>query len=105
MNEVLKKELLNLVDKAIFEADLVIQDAKKRKVLWLQDDAGMVKANFEKIKQQLVSDDLQRSEGAGLGITRALSEMGAPERLYKAGKELECFYIKNWNSGNDDPSK
>jgi len=96
MNDLVEKRFLAVIDNAIAEADSVIQDAKLRGVSWLEEDAGMAKNNFEKIKKQLLSGELPRSKGAGLGITRGLSEMGAPDNLYKAGKELEEFYLLNW---------
>ncbi len=93
MNDVTKQQFLTIIDHAIAEAERVIQDAKVRNVSWLEEDAGMAKSNFEKIKKQLLTGDLPKSDGAGLGITRGLSEMGAPDSLYKAGKALEDFYI------------
>ncbi len=96
MNDSIKRQFLAVIDNAISEADSVIQGAKVRGVSWLEEDAGMAKNNFEKIKKQLLAGELPKSEGAGLGITRGLSEIGAPDSLYKAGKELEDFYLSNW---------
>ena len=96
MNESIRWQFLNIIDNAIAEAEMVIRDAKMRGVSWLEEDACMAKNNFEEIKRQLLAGELPRSEGAGLGITRGLSEMGAPDDLYKAGKELEDFYLSNW---------
>lgn len=96
MNDSTKRQFLTVIDNAIAEANSVIQDAKTRGVSWLEEDASMAKNNFEEIKKQLLTGELSKSDGAGLGITRALSEMGAPYNLYKAGKELEDFYLSNW---------
>ena len=96
MNDSIKRQFLTVIDNAITEADSVIQDAKARGVSWLEEDASMAKNNFEKIKKQLLAGELPKSKGAGLGVTRGLSEMGAPDNLYKAGKELEDFYLSNW---------
>ncbi|HCU65779.1 MAG TPA: hypothetical protein DF774_08470 [Rheinheimera sp.] len=85
-----------VIDVAIAEALLVSEDAKQAQIEWLEEDALLVKSNFEQIKSELLSGTLAKSAGAGLGITRTISEMGLPDRLYHAGKKVEDFYINHW---------
>lgn len=96
MSDSIKKQFLTLLDSAINEASKVINNANQNGLSWLEDDVQVVKNNFENIKNQLIAGSLEKSEGAGLGITRALSEMEAPLDLYRAGKQVEDFYLEHW---------
>lgn len=97
MNDFTKQQFLIVIDSAITEANHIIDDAKLRGISWLVEDASMARNNFEKLKKQLLAGELPKSEGSSLGITRGLSEMGAPDNLYKAGKKIEDYYLSNWN--------
>jgi hypothetical protein len=96
MNKEIEEQLIRLIDKAISEAEHVIQHAKSRATDWLEEDANTAKKNFEELRKKVLRGELKESEGNGLGITRGLSEMNAPNNLYKAGKALDEFYQKHW---------
>ncbi len=91
-----KNELLKLIESAISECVRVGQDALSNGQQWMEEDAKTSQSQFEKIRYQLLNDTLPRSDGAGLGITRALSEW-APKSLYDAGLAVEEYYIRTWN--------
>ena len=67
-----KNELLKLIESAISECVRVGQDALSNGQQWMEEDAKTSQSQFEKIRYQLLNDTLPRSDGAGLGITRAL---------------------------------
>ena len=51
------------------------------------------KKDFDYIKNQLLNSNLAKSECAGLGVTRGLSQIYAPEARYKTGKEVANYDI------------
>lgn len=87
--------IVALIDVAIDEAEKVKKDAVERGTEWLVEDAQMAIDNFSRIKEKALSNQLPSSDGAGMGISRALSEW-APDALYKAGKALEDYYRDFW---------
>ena len=59
---------------------------------WLVEDCELTITNFRAIREQAASGRLPPSKGAGLGITRALGELGVSKELYAAGQALENYY-------------
>lgn len=59
---------------------------------WLQNDCHTFIQNMKKLSEYVQSGSGIKSEGAGLGITRFLSENGAPYDLYAAGRAIEVFF-------------
>jgi len=55
----------------------------------------MAADNFRVLLERAKNGTLQKINGAGLGITRALGEW-APKELYEAGVALESYYMDNW---------
>ena len=88
-------ELQKLLRSAISACDRACSEAETAGIDWLRVDALVARGNFQAILEQSVSGSLLPSQGAGLGITRALSEW-APTFLYDAGALVEDFYRKNF---------
>ena len=86
------QRLIVLADSAISAAQNDLSLAKKNDVPWLIEECERAIRNFTSIRVQARSGMLSVSGGAGLGVTRALSEWGASDALYGAGVELEGFY-------------
>src|SRR5687768_12579687 len=78
-----RQGLLSLLDRAIAEAEKAVRDGGEQGAAWLAEDATMTKRNLLHLRQRVAADELPPSGGAGLGISRALSEW-APKYLYEA---------------------
>lgn len=89
------QEILLLIDAAVDACHRTISEARDRGESWMIEDATAATTQFEKIADQVRSQNLAPSHGGGLGITRALGEW-APDYLYSAGAAVEDFYIHNW---------
>lgn len=89
-----KAEFVALIDHAIACSDNVLALAVNDDS-WMREDAAVAKAQFQRIKNDVLADILPPSVGSGLGITRALGEW-APDELYVAGKAVEDFYREKW---------
>lgn len=85
------EEFVRLIDVAISRAEAVSAQAARAQSEWLVADAAAAKAQFERLKQQALSGELAPSQGAGLGVSRALGEW-APDDLLDAGVAVENFY-------------
>lgn len=88
------KDFSRLLDEAIACAATLAHEATGSDQAWLAEDANSAMKQFRRIKAEALSGALPPSGGAGLGITRALSEW-APDDLYAAGKAVEYFYRRN----------
>jgi hypothetical protein len=88
-------EFIRLIDKALLIAKDVRANAKSKEIKWMYDNSEIAVSQFSNIREQVSSGTLPLSNGAGLGITRALSEW-APKELCEAGKDIEGFFMKKW---------
>ena len=61
---------------------------------WQGHQAKSAVENIRTLREQAAQGILPRSNGAGLGITRALGEW-APDDVYQAGCALEQHYVEN----------
>ena len=93
-----RQKLIALADAAISAAQSELSQAKRNDVPWLIEECERAIRNFTSIREQARSGTLSVSGGAGLGITRALSEWGASDALYGAGVALEDFYREQYNA-------
>lgn len=59
---------------------------------WQKNDCKIFLQNLKKLGEDVQSGTDIRSVGAGLGITRFLSENEAPDVLYSAGRAVEVFF-------------
>lgn len=91
-----EQEFLQLIATALDACDRAVREATTSGEIWMIEDASTARVQFEKIAEQVRSETLRPSQGSGLGITRALSEWGAPTYLYEAGEAVEEFYTRNW---------
>lgn len=89
-------EFIKLIDHAIASAESLIKESAKTGQAWMVEDATTAIKQFQRIKDDALTGHLIPSKGAGLGITRALSEW-APKDVYAAGKAVEDYYRLNWN--------
>ena len=90
-----KAEFLQLISKAISVAEDIAHASEGTAEGWMAIDALSTADQLRRIADQVNTGAIPPSNGAGLGITRALSEW-APERLYNAGKEVEDYYRQHW---------
>ena len=88
-------EFQTLLSSAIAACGRACSEAEVAGIDWLRDDALVARSNFQAILDGSVSGSLSPSQGAGLGVTRALSEW-APSFLYEVGALVEDFYRKNF---------
>lgn len=65
---------------------------------WLVEDYDRAIQNFQAIKEQAENGTLQPSNGAGLGISRALSEWNVSDEFYDAGCNLEEYFRSEWHA-------
>ena len=93
-----REGLIALADAAISAAQRELSLAKQNDVGWLIEECERAIHNFTSIRERARSGTLPVSGGAGLGITRALSEWGASDALYGAGSELDEFYREQYNA-------
>ena len=84
--------LIHLADVAIVAAQKERSSAARTGKRWLVEDCDLAITNLRAIRERATSGLLPASNGAGLGITRALSEWGVSTALYAAGKSLEDYY-------------
>ena len=91
-----RKRIVELAEEAIHAAKLEKQHATDRRTEWLVIECDRAIGIFESIKERATTGTLKASGGAGLGITRALSEWDAPEALYQAGHNLEQYFKMEW---------
>lgn len=89
-------EFIRLIDYAIACADALVKEATGTDHAWMAEDAATAMKQFQRIKEDALRGHLLPSKGAGLGITRALSEW-APDDLYAAGKAVEDYFRANWD--------
>lgn len=90
-----KAEFIGLLDHAIACSASLSREMVDTENAWTAEDATTARTQFQRIRDAVLADKLPPSNGAGLGITRALGEW-APDELYAAGKAVEDFYRKNW---------
>lgn len=88
-------DFVRLIDVAISTAEAVSAQAVKAQRSGTADAAANAKAQFELLKQRALNNELLPSNGAGLGITRALDEW-APDDLFAAGLAVESFYRQHY---------
>jgi hypothetical protein len=88
-------EFLRLIDIAIDACQRAVNEGRTNGKAWMVEDASATRSQFEKIARQVQANELAPSQGAGLGITRSLSEW-APDYLYSAGEAVEDFYMTSW---------
>ena len=84
-------DFIRLVDIAIAKADALATSVAGTANEWMATDAGTMKVQLERIKNEAIAGSLSPSMGAGLGLSRALGEW-APDDLYEAGVAVENFY-------------
>jgi hypothetical protein len=84
--------LVQLADVAIAAAQKERSSAHRTGKTWLVEDCDLAITNLRAIREGAISGRLPASNGAGLGITRALSEWGVSTALYTAGHALEAYY-------------
>lgn len=90
-----RKRFVALLDQAIAEAEKAAQEGGEQALAWIVDDAAMTRSNLLQLRQRVINGELPPSGGAGLGMSRALSEW-APKQLYEAAKAVEDFYRSEW---------
>lgn len=95
MNLEYDHEFIAKIDLALEEIYSIISRAKKDEIKWVQEDAENVEMIFQSLRSKVIENTLPISNGAGLGITRALGEW-APESLYKAGRDVEWYFMNKW---------
>ena len=83
---------IQLVDETITAAQQERSAAAHARKDWLIEDCDLAITNLRAFRDQASSGHLPASNGAGLGITRALGEWGVSDSFYAAGKALEDFY-------------
>ena len=86
--------IIELATHLINAADDERKRAERNNKEWLVEDCETIIKNILELKEQAAKGKLESSGGAGLGITRALCEMGASEKIYSLGLELETYYQK-----------
>lgn len=91
----IKTDFIQLLDRAIACSESLSREVLGTDNAWMAEDATTARTQFQRIKNDALADHLPPSNGAGLGVTRALGEW-APEELYAAGKAVEDFYRANW---------
>ena len=96
MNKISK--FLELSDAVIREAALVKVQAAAENSLWLVDFCDKTTENLSRIREKAAEGVFPKHTGAGLGLTRTVSEAGVPETLYKVGYELETFYKNEYGT-------
>lgn len=89
---------IQLANEAIATAQQERNFAARNDKSWLVEDCDLAIANFRFYREQALSGQLPASNGAGLGITRALSEWGVSDTLYSAGKALEDYYSNEYGA-------
>lgn len=92
----IKDDFIRLLDEAISCAKSLSREVAATENAWMAEDAENAATQFERIKEEALAERLPPSNGAGLGITRALGEW-APDKLYTAGKTVEDFYRQYWH--------
>ena len=94
----LEEKFIKLIDKVILEADKTKDSALISGSSWLVEDCDLVLKNMNTLKRNVQAGNTPKSDGAGLGLTRAFSEWGVSKSLYSAGLELETFYMREYNT-------
>jgi hypothetical protein len=84
------EDLLRLIEEAIVIAEAYEKSGASAD--WLKSDCHLFIQNLQKLSQRVQSGEDCSSEGAGLGITRFLSEIEAPDDLYAAGRAIDEFF-------------
>ena len=92
-----KSKFLEIVDRSIAVANDIAADTSGKFEDHTVSDALVVIEIFGDIKNALLEDTLPPSKGAGLSLTKGLSEWNAPTELYDAGKEIEDYYRDHWH--------
>ena len=93
-----EEKFISLIEKVIFEAEKTKRTAQKSRAVWLVEDCDLTIQNMLSLRDNLVVGKVPKSGGAGLGVSRAFSEWDVPDNLYKAGRELDRFYMYEYNT-------
>jgi hypothetical protein len=94
----LEEKFISLIDKVILAAELTNKSAVASGSAWPVEECELAIKNMLSLKSNVQAGKTPKSGGAGLGISRAFSEWGAPPDLYKAGYELDRFYMYEYNT-------
>lgn len=94
----LEEKFITLIDKVILEAELTKKSALASNSAWWVEECDLAIQNMLSLKSNVQAGKTPKSGGAGLGISRAFSEWDAPTNLYKAGYELDRFYMYEYNT-------
>lgn len=94
----LEEKFISLIDRVILEAEITKKSALASGTAWLVEDCDLAIKNMLSLKGNVQAGKTPKSGGAGLGISRAFSELDVPENLYKAGHELDTFYMYEYNT-------
>jgi len=84
------EKFLELITAAIAIADKYV--AAESTPSWLKKDCQLFIQNMTHLSFDTQRAECIESKGAGLGITKFLSEIGAPHDLYVAGRAVEIFF-------------
>lgn len=94
----LEEKFISLIEKVIFEAEKTKRTAQESGVVWLVESCDLTIENMLTLRGNLEAGKIPKSGGAGLGVSRAFSEWDVPDNLYKAGHELDRFYMYEFNT-------
>lgn len=94
----LEEKFASLIENVIFEAENTKRAAQESGTVWLVEGCDLTIKNMLILRRNLKAGKIPKSGGAGLGISRAFSEWDVPENLYKAGHELDRFYMYECNT-------
>lgn len=88
--------IIELADLLIAAVRAEKNSARRYNRDWLVQECETIIETISRVREDASSGRLEAGDGAGLGITRALSEMGASENIHRLCLALESCYQKDY---------